>query len=143
EPEPAVLLGDRHAEEPELAHLRDKVGRELVGVLELRGDRYDLAVDPVGDCLDQLGALGDTHTATAAVVSRPRVSSRTSTDITASSSASTAAWSSASSAFSRNLARISSAVIGFSGAPRWCGKSASTTRPSVVVIRTPPGNAAG
>ena len=44
EAEPAVLLGDRDAEQPELAHLLDDRGRELVGVLELGGDRDDLAL---------------------------------------------------------------------------------------------------
>ena len=49
----------------------------------------------------------------------------------------------ASAAFSRNFSRTCSALIGFSGAPSWCGKSASTVLPSVSVMRTPPGNAAG
>ena len=42
EAEPAVGLGDRDAEQPQLAHLLDDVGREPVLVLELRGDGDDL-----------------------------------------------------------------------------------------------------
>ena len=54
EAEAAVLLGDRDAEQAELPHLLDDRGGELVGVLELGGDRDDLAGDEAADGLDDL-----------------------------------------------------------------------------------------
>src|SRR5205085_11579484 len=57
EPEAAVLLRNRDAEQAERAHLRDQLRRELVGVLELRRDRDDLAVDPVANRRDDLRLL--------------------------------------------------------------------------------------
>jgi hypothetical protein len=38
----AVLLGDRHAHQPELGQLRDELVREAVLAVELGGDRRDL-----------------------------------------------------------------------------------------------------
>ena len=38
----AVLLGDRHAHQPELGHLGDEVVREALLAVELLGDRRDL-----------------------------------------------------------------------------------------------------
>ena len=43
----------------------------------------------------------------------------------------------------RDVVPVASELIGFSGPPRWCGRSAWSVRPSRVVMRTPPGNAAG
>src|SRR5262249_16316257 len=132
EPEPAVLLRDRDAEQPELPHLGHERLRELVGVLVLRGHRNDLLIDPVANGLDDPGGLGDRHaaTATAAPAIRPFTSRRSSSPSTASLSAATSASPSASDAFSSNFDRTSPASIGFSGPPRWYGKSASSVRPS-------------
>ncbi len=55
EAEPAVLLGDGDAEEPELAHLRDDRVGEGVGALELGGDGDDLARHEAAHGLDDLG----------------------------------------------------------------------------------------
>ena len=62
ESHPAVLLGDGHAEQPELLHLlHDRLG-ELVLVVVLLGDRDDLLVDELphhlGDRALLVGLLG-------------------------------------------------------------------------------------
>ena len=54
ETEAAVGLGDGHAEEPDLAHLRHQLRREPVLVLELGGDRDDLLRDEAPDRPDDL-----------------------------------------------------------------------------------------
>ena len=54
EPEAAVLLGDRDAEQAERLHLLDDRVGILVGVLELRRDRDHLARDEAAHGLDQL-----------------------------------------------------------------------------------------
>ena len=63
EPHPAVLLGDRDAEQPELLHLLDHGVGELVLVVVLLGDREDLVVDELahhlGDGLLLVGLLGE------------------------------------------------------------------------------------
>ena len=56
EAEAAVVLGDGDAEEPELAHLLDDLGREPVVVLQLGGDGSDLVGDEAADGLDDLPA---------------------------------------------------------------------------------------
>ena len=62
EPHPAVLLGDGHAEEPELLHLLDHGVREGVLVVVLLGHGEDLVVDELadhlGDGLLLVGLLG-------------------------------------------------------------------------------------
>ena len=52
EPHPAVLLGDRHPEQPELLHLLDDRLRELVRGVVVLGLRDDLLVDELADHLD-------------------------------------------------------------------------------------------
>ena len=52
--EAAVLLGDHQAEDAHLLHALDDLGRVLVGVLELGGDRDDLLVDELADGLEDL-----------------------------------------------------------------------------------------
>ena len=42
EAEPAILLLDGDAVQPELAHLRPQLAREFVGLVDLGGDRRDL-----------------------------------------------------------------------------------------------------
>ena len=56
EPEPVVRLGDRDAEQPELAHRRHDRGRVLVGVLEVGRDRDHVALDEATHRRDQLFA---------------------------------------------------------------------------------------
>ena len=73
ETEAAVFLGDRHAEEAELLHLRDQLLREPVFVIVIRRDRDHLPVDPVADQADELGLLGEGHAWTRSR-SRPRTS---------------------------------------------------------------------
>ena len=58
ETEAAVLLGDRHAEEAHVLHLRDERRRVLVGVLELGRDRDDVLLDPFANGRDDLAPLG-------------------------------------------------------------------------------------
>ena len=59
EPHPAVLLGDRHAEQPELLHLLDDRLRELVLVVVVLGVREDLLVGELADHLaDRLLLVG-------------------------------------------------------------------------------------
>ena len=55
--ETAVLLGDHQAEQPELLEALDDLGRVLVGVLELLGDRDDLLVDELPHRLEDLGLV--------------------------------------------------------------------------------------
>src|SRR5215207_9888038 len=154
ETEAAVVLRDRDAEEAELLHFLDERRGVLVGVLELRGDGHDVALDELPDRRDDLPLLGASlrrahqagarsSAAEASGASAARRSSCSSRARRASSSASTASASSARPAFSRYFSRTSSPVIGFSGPPRWYGRSASSVRPSRVVMRTPPGKAAG
>jgi hypothetical protein len=50
----AVLLGDHQAEQPELLEALDDLGRVLVLVLELGGNRDDLLVDELTDGLEDL-----------------------------------------------------------------------------------------
>ena len=52
QPHPAVLLGDGHAEQAELAHLRDDRLRELVGGVVVLRLRDDLLVDELADHLE-------------------------------------------------------------------------------------------
>ena len=63
EPHPAVLLGDRHPEQPELLHLLDDRLGELVLVVVVLGLREDLLVDELADHLRDglllVGLLGE------------------------------------------------------------------------------------
>src|SRR5579885_1684861 len=60
EPEPAVLLGDREAEEPRLAHLLKDARRNLPGLLDLLLRRDQLLLDEVPRLvLQRLGVLGN------------------------------------------------------------------------------------
>src|SRR5581483_11266609 len=110
EAEPAVLGRDRHPEEAELPHLRDERLRELVRVLVLGRDGIDLLLDPLADGRDDPLV----HAATGRRRS-PLTSSSSSRRRIASSSARTSSSPQARSAFSRNFARTSSALSGFSG----------------------------
>ena len=69
EPHPAVLLGDRDPEQPELLHLLDDRLRELVRVVVVLGVRDDLLVDELADHLDDrallVGLLVERRAATA------------------------------------------------------------------------------
>ena len=59
QPHPAVLLGDGHAEQPQLAHLRHDRLRELVGGVVVLRLRDDLLVDELADHLqDRLLLVG-------------------------------------------------------------------------------------
>ena len=58
EAQTAVLLGDRDAEQPEVAHLTDDLFREGVGPLEGGGCRDHLALDELADRPDDLGPNG-------------------------------------------------------------------------------------
>ena len=59
EPHPAVLLGDRHPEEPELLHLLDDRLGELVLVVVVLRVREDLLVDELAHHLgDRLLLVG-------------------------------------------------------------------------------------
>ena len=55
--ETAVLLGDHQPEDAELLEPLDDLGRVLVGVLELRGDRDDLLVHELPHGLEDLGLV--------------------------------------------------------------------------------------
>jgi hypothetical protein len=56
---PAVLLRERDAHPPELAHLAHDVGREALGPVELLGDRRHFLHREVADgALQQLGVVG-------------------------------------------------------------------------------------
>ena len=71
EPHPAVLLGDRDPEQPELLHLLDDRLRELVRAVVVLGLGDDLLVDELADHLDDRlllvglleGGRGDGHRA--------------------------------------------------------------------------------
>ena len=84
EAHPAVLLGNRDAEQPQLLHLIDHGLGELVLVVVLLGDRDDLVVDELahhlGDRLLLVGLLGESSwlppSLKAAPVSCGRVDSR-------------------------------------------------------------------
>jgi hypothetical protein len=56
-PQSVVLLGDRQPEDAELLEPLDDLGRVLVLVLELRGDRDDLLVHELPDRLEDLGLV--------------------------------------------------------------------------------------
>ena len=65
-PWPAVLLGEREPEQPELAHLLDDVHRELRALVHLLGARADDLLGELADDAAELLLLGgevEVHTA--------------------------------------------------------------------------------
>ena len=126
-----MLLGDRHPEQPHLAHRRDERLRELVGVLQVGRDGHDVALDEPAHGRDQLGAdlgIGRAHTGgtpcrrescsrcrVAASANRRTSSSRRSAgSTTASTTSSAARWTRSTSASysARRLGHERGALVG-------------------------------